>query len=223
MRHVIAATGGMHFNVHLAGMLTPQYSYLVALPHPPRLPLPPAGGRNGGIVRDNDNGNNWGGMMESPDSPNFFTLGFSHGWCIESDFVRISREENFSGLEQAQSTKRCRNFAECGQRKYPYLDPYVPYPWKHGVYSKTANFLLLVGMPSLSGQEFYMVGCNTWGQALLSAITSWAPALLGYRNFHPDKVNGTWLCSIGRFVGRDLVVSVRASCHSRTMRARKRL
>jgi hypothetical protein len=38
VRHAIVATEGMHFNAHLAGLLMPQYSYLVALPHPPRLP-----------------------------------------------------------------------------------------------------------------------------------------------------------------------------------------
>jgi hypothetical protein len=62
------------------------------------------------------------------------------------------------------------------------------------VYSKTADFLLLVGMPSLLGRECYMVGCNAWGQALLLAVTPWAPVLLGYHDFRPDKVDGMRLC-----------------------------
>jgi hypothetical protein len=87
---------GMHFDAHLAGLLMPRHSYFVALPHPPR--LPPVEERHGSVVghKDNDNG---GGVMESPNLPNFLTLGFSHDWCVKSDFVWISKEDHFSGLK----------------------------------------------------------------------------------------------------------------------------
>jgi hypothetical protein len=51
-------------------------------------------------------------MMESPDLPNFFTLGFSHDWCVDSDFVRINGEDHFSGLKRPRSTERCRYLAK---------------------------------------------------------------------------------------------------------------
>lgn len=148
-------------------------------------------------------------MMEHPDSPNFFTLGFSHDWCVESGFVRISGEDHFSGLKRPRSEERCRSLAEWGHRKYPYLDASAKYPRRHGVYSETSDYLPLVGMPSGLKSVCYMVGCNAWGQASLSAVASTAPALLGYREFRPEEVDGARMCSIGRFVGRDVAESAR--------------
>jgi hypothetical protein len=40
-RRAIVATGGMHVDENLAGLLAPRYSYLVGLPHPPPPPPPP--------------------------------------------------------------------------------------------------------------------------------------------------------------------------------------
>jgi hypothetical protein len=61
------------------------------------------------------------------------------------------------------------------------------------MYSKMANFLPLVSMPSLLRRICYMVGCNAWGQGSLSAIILFAPALLRYCDSRPDEVNGAWL------------------------------
>jgi hypothetical protein len=68
-----------------------------------------------------------------------------------------------------------------------------------------------------------MVGCNAWGQASLSAVASTAPALLGYREFRPEEVDGARLCSIGRFVGGDVAESARRrTVASRPRRRRRR-
>ncbi|KAL3815428.1 hypothetical protein ACHAXA_009173 [Cyclostephanos tholiformis] len=222
-RHVIVATGGMHVDEHLAGLLTPRYSYLVALPHRPITPRFDHGcryGCDGNDVTGNDDGGK--SMMDMRgDSPNFFTLGFSHDWCVESNFVRISGEDHYSGLKRPRSALRCHNLATWGYDKYPYLDANVPYLQRHGVYSETSDYLPLVGTPYSSSRVCYMVGCNAWGQASLSALASSAPALLGYRDFHPDEIDFIRLCSIGRFVGRYVSESARrkdaSSRHRRTM------
>ena len=46
---------------------------------------------------------------------------FSHDWCVEDDFVRISGEDHFSGLKSPKATERCGNLAKWGWHKYPYL------------------------------------------------------------------------------------------------------
>lgn len=206
-KYAIVATGGMHIDEHLSGLLTPRFSYLVGLPHPP--PPPPHDAGEGATTTTSSSS----GRMSSPDSPNFYTFGFSHDWCVESNFVRISGEDHFSGLKAPRATQRNRTLAQWGYTKYPYLDPKAPYPERYGIYSETADFVPLVGMPRGSDKVCYMVGCNAWGQASLSAVASMAPALLGYRDFRPEEVNGAKLCSIRRFVGRDVIESARRASH----------
>lgn len=180
-KSVIIATGAMHIDEQLAGILTPRYSYLAALPH--RAPGP-AGG------------------MASPDSPNFFTFGFSHDWCVDDNFVRVSGEDHFSALKSPRAKERCGRLAEWTWEKYPYLDSGARYPTKYGTYSETADFMPLVGTTDDSSRVCYMVGCNAWGQASLSAAAAMAPALLGYREFTPEEERAARLFSIRRFSGR---------------------
>jgi len=189
-KRAIVATGAMYIDEHLAGLLTPRYSYLTALPH-----------REAGPV----------GGMAAPDSPNFFTFGFSHDWCVEDDFVRISGEDHFSGLKSPKATERCGNLAKWGWHKYPYLEFGATYPQKYGLYSETADLMPLAGMPTASSRVCYMVGCNAWGQASLSFVASLAPALLGYRELLPPEEPGAKLCSIRRFTGKAVVASARVS------------
>lgn len=180
-QHAIVATGGLWLDAQLAGLLTPRYSYLVALPH--RAPQ--------GV-----------GGMASPDSPNFFTFGFSHDWCVEDDFVRISGEDHHSALKSPRAKERCGRLAQWGWHTYPYLEAGSPYPQKYGVYSETADAMPLVGTPSESSRVCYLVGCNAWGQASLSAAAALAPALLGYRAFTEPEEAVTHLFSIRRFSGK---------------------
>lgn len=180
-KRVVVATGAMHIDKHLAGILTPRYSYLAALPH--REP-----GARGG--------------MASPDSPNFFTFGFSHDWCVDDNFVRVSGEDHFSALKSPRAEERCGRLARWTWDRYPYLESGAPYPTKYGAYSETADFMPLVGTTDDSSRVCYMVGCNAWGQASLSAAAAMAPALLGYREFTAEEDCAARLFSIRRFSGR---------------------
>jgi len=185
----IVATGGMYIDEHLAGILTPRYSYLSALPH-----------RSPGAA----------GGMASPESPNFFTFGFSHDWRVAAGFVRISGEDHFSSLKSPRSKERCERLAQWGWEKYPYLERGAEYPAKYGVYSETADFMPLVGTPSDTSRVCYMVGCNAWGQASLSAAAAMAPALLGYRDLSSEEERTARLFSIRRFTGKAVAASQRS-------------
>ena len=59
-KHCVMATGGLSTHPELSGVLTPEYSYLVHVP-------PPKGFASHTTYTEN--------------SPNFFTLWFSHDWC----------------------------------------------------------------------------------------------------------------------------------------------
>ncbi len=177
----LVATGAMHIDKHLAGILTPRYSYLAALPY-----------REPGAA----------GGMASPDSPNFFTFGFSHDWCVDDNFVRVSGEDHFSALKSPRVKERCGRLAQWTWEKYPYLESGLPYPTKYGTYSETADFMPLVGTTDDSSRVCYTVGCNAWGQASLSAASAMAPALLGYREFTAEEDRAARLFSIRRFSGR---------------------
>lgn len=178
---VIVATGGMYSDPQLAGVLTPRYSYLVALPH-----------RDPGAA----------GGMAAPDSANFFTFGFSHDWCVADNFVRISGEDHYSGLKSPRADERCGRLARWGWQTYPYLQAEVEHPQKYAIYSETADFMPLVGTPHDDSRVCYMVGCNAWGQASLSAAAALAPALLGYRALSPEDNATARLFSIRRFSAR---------------------
>ena len=49
----------------------------------------------------------------------------------------------------------------------------------YGTYSETPDQMPIVGSLDEDSNVFYMVGCNAWGQASLSAAATLAPALLG--------------------------------------------
>ena len=183
----IIATGGMYMDKLLAGILTPRYSYLAALPH--RDPGPMGG-------------------MQAPNSANFFTLGFSHDWCVTDNFVRISGEDHYSGLKSPRAKQRCGRLAQWGWEKYPYLEFGADYPSTYGIYSETPDFMPLVGKPDSSSRVCYMVGCNAWGQAPLSAAAALAPALLGYSEMSEVEQSTADLFSIRRFSARSTTPSL---------------
>ena len=180
-KQVIVATGGMFFDKQLAGILIPRYSYLAALPHIDPGPL---------------------GGMDAPDSANFFTLGFTHDWCVENNFVRISGEDHYSGLKSPRAKQRCGRLAQWGWTKYPYLEFGADYPATYGIYSETPDFMPLIGKTDPESCVCYMVGCNAWGQASLSAAAALAAPLLGYRDMSEAEQRTADLFSIRRFSAR---------------------
>ena len=180
-KQVIVATGGMFLNKALAGILIPRYSYLAALPHIDPGPL---------------------GGMDAPDSANFFTLGFTHDWCVENNFVRISGEDHYCGLKSPRAKQRCGRLAQWGWTKYPYLEFGADYPATYGIYSETPDFMPLIGKTEPKSCICYMVGCNAWGQASLSAAAALAAPLLGYREMTESEQRTADLFSIRRFSAR---------------------
>ena len=116
--------------------------------------------------------------------------------------MRVSGEDHFSALKSPRAKERCDRLAKWTWDKYPYLQSGIHYPSKYGTYSETADFLPVVGTPTDSSRICYMVGCNAWGQASLSAVAAMAPALLGYRDFTPEEDRAAKLFSIRRFSGR---------------------
>lgn len=183
-KHALVATGGFFMDHNLAGLLTPRYSYLAALPH--RDPQPLIG-------------------MASPESANFFTFGFSHDWCVEDGFLRISGEDHYSALKSPRAGERCGRLAAWARERYPYLDADDDYPSKYGVYSETADSMPIVGFPAETSRICYMVGCNAWGQASLSAAAAMAPALLGYREPTENEKAIAQLFSLRRFSGKAML------------------
>lgn len=189
-KNVIVATGGFFIDDNLSGLLTPRYSYLVALPH-----------RASQRVRG----------MASPESANFFTFGFSHDWCVEDNWLRISGEDHYSALKSPRENERCARLAHWGWENYPYLESGAHYPSKYAVYSETADYMPIVGTLTETSRVCYLVGCNAWGQASLSAAAAMAPALLGYRERTAAEETLARLCSIRRFSGKRLLSSSRAA------------
>ena len=86
------------------------------------------------------------GGIQATNSANFFTLGFSHDWCVTEDFVRISGEDHYSGLKSPRSSERFGRLAQWGWTKYPYLEFGPDDPSTYGIDSETPDFMPLVGM-----------------------------------------------------------------------------
>lgn len=140
--------------------MAPRYSYLAALPC--RAPVAAS-------------------EMAAPDPPNFFTFGFSHGRCMDENFVRISGEDHFSALKSPRAEERCGRLAEWVWEKCPYLEPATDFPARYGSYSETADFMPLVGttMDTSPCLLHVRVHCMGAGFALRrrshGACASWLP------------------------------------------------
>lgn len=175
-RHVVVATGAFYLKGPLAGLLKPCFSYLVGMP------------------------GSEGEGMQYPHSPNLFTYGFSHDWCLADGACRMSGEDHFSALKLPRSEQRCKNLAEWTYDRFPQLDRSSPFSSRYGVYSETPDLLPIVGTTSSESRVCYIVGCNAWGQAIMSCLGHIVPAALGLRPFDATEKTILDLCSIRRFV-----------------------
>ena len=135
---------------------------------------------------------------------NFFTLGFSHDWCVSDGYVRISGEDHYCGLKAPRYEERCGRLADWGFTKYPYLNRDKPVQFKYGVYSETPDHMPLVGSMHDDENIYYMVGCNACGQASFAAAASITPSLLGYAPWTDlgKRIHG--LFNIRRYTGKQL-------------------
>jgi glycine/D-amino acid oxidase-like deaminating enzyme len=196
--HVVVATGGLHRHPPLNGLLRPCYSYLVHVPT-----------------------TSTGSTTTTPVtvSPNFFTWGYTHDWCYTDGRVRVSGEDHCSAYKPPFVEERCRNLSTWTLQHYDQADTednLRRYPQQYGVYSETPDSVPLVGFlkgnigGSIGGGDndddyhnssrvCYLLGCNAWGQTILSYCSSLVPGLLGYAELTDDQRDVLSLVSIDRF------------------------
>jgi len=182
---VVLATGGLFMDPHLAGILTPCWSYLVAIPEPPL---------NEAAKEDN------AFRLKHPNSLNFFSWGFTHDWCLTKGNLRCSGEDHFSAFKPPKSIERCKRLAEWTVEKLSYLKlSENEYESRYGVYSETPDHSPLVGTTHPSSRVCYLLGCNAWGQAVLSFAASLVPALLGMAAMAKEDEEDFKVLNIRRF------------------------
>lgn len=225
-KHVVVATGGLFMERNLAGILTPCWSYIVSLKDLEGGKSGKGAATREGVGIDeeaaeatstNPNLNpNQATCTDStscgdspalpsghplrlrwPDSPNFFTWGFSHDWCLTRGFLRCSGEDHFSALKPPRAMERCQALAEWALEKYPYLEADLDF--RYGVYSETPDRCAIVGIPHPDSRICYLLGCNASGQAPLSFAASLIPGLLGYRRLTEEQLDLFKVMNIRRF------------------------
>ena len=59
--------------------------------------------------------------MVWPNSPNHFTWGFSHDWCVTNGYLRISGEDHFSAFRPPRARERGRRLLRWALERYPAL------------------------------------------------------------------------------------------------------
>lgn len=193
-RHVVMATGGLNPIPQLEGILKPCYSYLVHVP----------------VSQSNRDSSN-----DIVDSPNFFTWGFSHDWCFTRGKVRCSGEDHFSALKPPHCQERCHNLTnwtlqvynnkhqgdEEEEKKEPEEELFdtTSVPQQYGIYSETPDMAPLVGHLRPNSRVCYLVGCNAWGQTILSYCSSLIPGLLEYTKLEETQRDALRLVSVRRF------------------------
>jgi FAD dependent oxidoreductase len=196
-----AAAAGL-LSPTIASLLKPCYSYLVHVP-----------------ILDATSGSHPVDTL-SPmvihNSSNFVTWGFTHDWCYVDGAVRTSGEDHYSAYkEDAHSAERCAKLIDWTWQIYHVHDAnrcaHDTVPQQCGIYSETPDYVPLVGSVQCRGAAVpdqddescspicYLVGCNAWGQAILSYAASLIPGLLGYRPLTDDERDTLRLLSIRRF------------------------
>jgi glycine/D-amino acid oxidase-like deaminating enzyme len=178
---VVMATGGLFPIPQLNGLLKPCYSYLVHVP----------------ISSSN---------IECKYSANFFTWGYTHDWCFTNGRVRISGEDHFSAHKTPHSEERNANLAKWTLGQYDcspdanIIDSYCKsLPQQYGIYSETPDMAPLIGTLKSESRICYLVGCNAWGQTILSYGSSLVPGLLHYKELTGSQKDALQLLSIRRF------------------------
>jgi hypothetical protein len=114
--------------------------------------------------------------------------------------VCTSGEDHYSAYKDAHSAKRCAKLIDWTYGTYHVHQAanrcaHDNIPQQCGIYSETPDYVPLVGsvlrrgaaVPDEHDQDdescspiCYLVGCNAWGQAILSYAASLVPGLLGY-------------------------------------------
>ena len=101
--YVVVATGGFSIDPILAGILSPRWSYLTGINTVVAAPKD---------IYANDI------KLPYDYSPNFFTWGYTHDWCIVNGYVRISGEDHYSAMKPPRMKERCQAMATWVGEKY---------------------------------------------------------------------------------------------------------
>ena len=215
-KHVVIATGALRISQHqeeiLNGLIKPCYSYLVHVPTT----------KSSRVAAHNSNSSNSSNSNDDDDddddddgycSPNFFTWGYTHDWCYTNGKIRVSGEDHFSAYKSPEVEERCNRLSRWTLERYgcnnSYTDQEVSsFPKQYGLYSETVDMVPIVGTLLMDQQQrkeekrngiCYLLGCNAWGQTILSYCASLVPGLLGYQDFTDTQRDILQLVSIRRF------------------------
>ena len=176
-KHLVMATGGLFQIPQLNGLMKPCYSYLVQVP-----------------IDSNE------AFTKCDASANFFTWGFSHDWCFTNGGVRCSGEDHFSAYKPPLCAERCEKLSQWTLRTYGCQDKSASsMPQQYGIYSETPDMVPLIGHITENSRVCYLLGCNAWGQAILSYSSSLVPGLLNYAELSENQKDILDLLSIRRF------------------------
>jgi glycine/D-amino acid oxidase-like deaminating enzyme len=193
-KHVVLATGGLFTkDLTLSGILRPCYSYLSSLPHPEVQ-------KNEKLLEDSSVNVLSDGTPKF--SLNFFTWRFTHDWCWTNYTVRVSGEDHFSALKPPRAKERCGNMITWVEKQYPEIFKTTDtetYNTQYGVYSETPDHVPIIGHTNDESKVCYLLGCNAWGQAVLSYLSSLVPSLLGYKEMTEEQKDLYSLVAIQRF------------------------
>jgi glycine/D-amino acid oxidase-like deaminating enzyme len=138
--------------------------------------------------------------MKHANSPNFFTWGYSHDWCMTGGFFRLSGEDGFSALKPPRASEKISNLVKWTRAKFPHLEHGIEHMTSsYGVLSSTPDHVPIVGTPTPTSRVAYLLGCNASGQASLSYGASLMPAILGYKAFTAEQKDLFLLLDIRRF------------------------
>jgi glycine/D-amino acid oxidase-like deaminating enzyme len=148
--HVVLAAGGLFVDHALAGVLRPAWSYLVGIMQPATGGPAPAHGAESGAFR-----------FAGAYSPNMFSWGFTHDWCLSGGVLRCSGEDHHSALKPPRAEERCEALAEWTAQQYPYLRPAkASCERRYGVYSQTPDHAPVVGSTRPGSRVCYLqVSC----------------------------------------------------------------
>jgi hypothetical protein len=205
-RHVIVAIGGLSVPrgccvEDLYGIIRPCYSYLTHVPMKHSMKCQLVNHTNNDYT-DNTNRLNR--------SPNFFTWNFTHDWCYtDPHHIRVSGEDHYTARKDAQQTMRCQNLIRWTYQQYDtnsLLDDDVltkddSVPHQSGVYTETPDCAPVIGSIASDTNTTicYIVGCNAWGQTILSYAATLIPPILGFRPMTETEYDAMKVLSIQRF------------------------
>jgi hypothetical protein len=165
-------------------------------------------------------------LTSSKRSPNFFTWNFTHDWCYTDPYhIRISGEDHYSARKDAYQSKRCQNLIRWTYEQYNTAlldedadvdvhhdsrntnrdrsmdDVVAAIPQQSGVYTETPDCAPVIGpiATDTNNTICYIVGCNAWGQTILSYAATLIPPILGYRPMTEIEHEAMKVLSIQRF------------------------